>query len=90
MQQADRVVGRVVGAERIGTDEFGETVGAVCFGRARWAHLVQHDVDAGIGDLPCGLGTGQAAADNVDDVCLMICVSCHGSQLKLTGPRRNA
>ena len=32
VQQADRVVGGVVGAERVGADEFGETVGAVRLG----------------------------------------------------------
>ena len=61
MQQADRVVGGVVGAERIGADEFGQAVGAVRLGHPHRAHLVQDDADAGIGDLPGGFRAGEAA-----------------------------
>jgi hypothetical protein len=32
------------------------------------AHLVQHDADAGLGDLPGGFRAGQAAADDVNRV----------------------
>ena len=65
VQQADRVVLGVVGAERVGADEFGEALGLVRGGGARRAHLVQHDRDAGVGDLPGGLAAGEAAADDV-------------------------
>ena len=45
VQQADRVVGGVVGAERIGADQFGEAIGAVGLGHPCRAHLVQHDAE---------------------------------------------
>ena len=66
MQQPDRVVGGVVGAERIGADQFGEAVGAVRLGHPMRAHLVQHHADAGIGDLPGGFRAGEAGADDVN------------------------
>ena len=68
MQQADRIVGGVVGAERIGADQFGEAVGAVRLGHPVRAHLVQHHADAGIGDLPGGFRAGEAGADDMDGV----------------------
>ena len=52
VQQADRVGGGIVGAEGIGADELGEAVGLVRLGAANGAHLVQHDGDAGLRDLP--------------------------------------
>ena len=61
VQQADGVVGGVVGAERIGADEFGEAVGAVGLGHPHRAHLVQDHANAGIGDLPGGFRAGEAA-----------------------------
>ena len=61
MQQADRVVGGVVGAEGIGADELGEAFGAVRLGHPLRAHLVQHDGNAGVGDLPGGFRAGKAA-----------------------------
>ncbi len=42
MQQADRVVGGIIGAEGIGADELGERVGAVRLGHPHRPHLVQH------------------------------------------------
>ena len=66
MQQPDRVIGGVVGAERIGADQFGEAVGAVRLGHPMRAHLVQHHANAGIGDLPRGFRAGEAGADDVN------------------------
>ena len=43
VQQADGVVLAIVGAERIGADQFGQAVGLVRLGAARRPHLVQHD-----------------------------------------------
>ena len=73
MKQADRVVRGVIRTERIRADEFGEAVGAVCVRGAVWPHLVQNNIDACIGDLPCGFRTGETAADDVHDAGL-ICV----------------
>ena len=66
MQQADRVVGGVVGAEGIGADQLGEAVGAMRLGHPLGAHLVQHHGNAGIGDLPGGFRAGEARADDMD------------------------
>ena len=66
VQQADRVGGRVVGAERVGADELGQAVRLVRLGGAHGPHLVQHDGDAGLRDLPGGLRAREAAADDVD------------------------
>ena len=70
MQQADSVVGGVVGAERVGADELGQAFGAVRFGHPQRAHLVQDDANARIGDLPGGFRTGKTAANHVDGVSL--------------------
>jgi aldehyde dehydrogenase (NAD+) len=44
-----------------------EAIGVVGVGsHARPAHLVQDDGDVGLGDLPGGLGAGEAAADDVN------------------------
>ena len=66
VQQADRVVLAVIGAERVRADELGEAVGLVDRGRAPGPHLVQHDGHAAGGDLPSGLAPGKAAADDMD------------------------
>ena len=66
VQQADGVVGGIVGAERVGADELGQAIGAMRLGHPLGAHLVQHDGDAGIGDLPGGFRAGEARADDMD------------------------
>ena len=63
MQQPDRIVGGIVGAERIGADQFGEAIGSVRFGHPDRTHLVQDHGNAGIGDLPGGFRAGEARAD---------------------------
>ena len=65
MQQADRIIGGVVGAKRIGADEFGKPLGAMGLGHPLRAHLVENDRDAGLGDLPGGFRAGEARADDV-------------------------
>ena len=66
MNDADRIVGGVVGAEGIGTDEFRKLVGAMRLGAAHRAHFVQDDRNAALRDLPGSFATGEAAADNMD------------------------
>src|SRR3954454_10534898 len=68
MQQADRVGVRVVRAERVRAHEFGEPAGLVSLRAAHGPHLVEDDRHAGIGDLPRGFRTREAAADDVDGV----------------------
>ena len=70
MQQADGVVGGIVGAERVGADEFGQAFGPVGLGHPQRAHLVQDDANARIGDLPGGFRAGKAAANHMDGVSL--------------------
>ena len=65
VQQADGIVGGIVGAEGIGADELGQALGAVRLGHPLRAHLVQHHANAGIGDLPGGFRAGKARADDV-------------------------
>ena len=66
MQEADGACLRVVGAERVRADQLGEFFGLVRGGRAKGPHLVQHHRHAAARDLPCGLGTRKAAADDMD------------------------
>ena len=66
VQEADRVVERIIGAERVGADQLGQPAGLVRLGRAHRAHLVHHDRDAGARRLPGGLAAGQTAADHMD------------------------
>ncbi len=65
VQQADRVVGGVIGAKRVRAHEFGKAVGAMGLGHPIGAHLVQDDADAGFGDLPGGFRAGEARADDM-------------------------
>ena len=71
VQQADGVRLPVVGAERVGAHELGQPVGLVGVRHPDGAHLVQHDGHAGADDLPGGLGAGEAAANDVDGLCLL-------------------
>jgi hypothetical protein len=73
MQKADRVGLGVVGAERVRADELGKPAGLVRLRRAQGPHLVQHRRHAGLGDLPGGLGAGEATADDMNGLQL-----CHG------------
>ena len=66
MQQPDGIVGGVVGAERIGADELGESVGLMRLRRPRRAHLVERDGHGRRGELPGGLAAGKTAADDVN------------------------
>ncbi|GLK69389.1 hypothetical protein GCM10008179_30270 [Hansschlegelia plantiphila] len=86
MQQADRVLFGVVGAEGVRTDEFGEPVGLVRFRGALGPHLVKDHGLAALRQLPCSLAPGEAASDDVNG---LIGLSCHGRKLEAAGERRN-
>ena len=66
VEEADRIVVAVVGAERVRAHELGEAAGLVDRGGAQRAHLVQHHGNAPGGDLPSGFAPGQPAADDMD------------------------
>ncbi|GAA3853355.1 hypothetical protein GCM10022626_25980 [[Pseudomonas] carboxydohydrogena] len=55
-------------------------------GRANGAHFMEHDAASARGDLPCGLGPGEAAADDVNGFNRG---SGHGPALRPAGPQRN-
>jgi len=52
VQQTDGVVLGIVGAQRIGADQFRQRIGLMRLGAAQRAHLVQHHAHAGLGRLP--------------------------------------
>ncbi len=66
MQDADRARLRIVGAERIGADEFSEIAGLMRGRHADGAHFVQYDGQAVARDLPGRLRSCQSRADDVD------------------------
>ncbi|MCY1556868.1 hypothetical protein D9M68_936650 [compost metagenome] len=66
MQEANGVMLVVVRAEAVGTNQFGETVGAVRVGGAHRTHFVNDDLGAGLSRLPCGLGAGETAANDMN------------------------
>ncbi len=68
MQQPDRVLLGIVGAEAVRADQFGELVGLVRGGAFDAAHFAEAHLEAGLGELPGGFGSGEAAADDVDVV----------------------
>ena len=63
LENAQRPVGQGA-AHGVATDQFGQAVGCVRFGRACGTHLIEVDLDAAVGHLPCRLTAGQPAADN--------------------------
>ena len=56
----------LVAFQRIAADEFGEAVGLMGVGGAHRAHFVEDNADAAVSQLPCGFGTGEAAAGDYD------------------------
>src|SRR3979490_2167660 len=66
VQQADRVVDGIVGAEGVGTDEFGEVFREMRLGAAHRPHLVHHPPHAGRRELPRRLRAREAAAYDVN------------------------
>src|SRR5262249_31725075 len=75
VQQADRVVLRVVRTKRIRADELGAAVGLVNRRASFRPHFVQHDGDACLRELPGRLGACEPAADNVNWLYLTHCHS---------------
>ena len=66
MQKADGAALGIVRAERIGADQFGELSGLVYGGPANRPHFVQHRWNAAVCKLPGGLGTGEAATNDMN------------------------
>jgi len=66
VQQADRIVGRIVGAEGVGAHQLGQALGLVRLGAAHRPHLVQHHGHAGTGELPRCLAARETTAHHVD------------------------
>ena len=69
MQQANRIVVRVIGAETVGTDQFRQTVGVMRVCSLDRAHFMQNDRHPGPGQLPSRLRPGETAADDVNRLC---------------------
>ena len=65
VKETDGAALSVVGAERVRADQLGELSGFMRRGRTNRAHFVQHHGHAAARDLPGGLGTGEAAANDV-------------------------
>jgi hypothetical protein len=84
VQQAHRIMLRIVRAEGVGADELGIAVGLVRVGHLKRPHLVQHNRDPGLRELPRGFGTGEAAADDVNGF------QGHGRKLGAGSGRGNA
>ena len=69
MDQADGIILGIVGAEAVGAHHFGERVGVMGGGGVAPAtHLGQPHAQARFGQLPRGLRSGEATADDVDVV----------------------
>ena len=66
MQNADGAGLGVIGAERIGTDEFGEVLRMMRGGFSCRAHFVQQHGNPLPRDLPSSLAARKAAADHMD------------------------
>ena len=70
VEQPDRIAGRVVGAEAVRADHFGEPVAVVRRGGvAAAAHFAQANAKTRFGKLPGRFRTGEPAADDVNLVC---------------------
>ena len=67
MQQADRIVLGIIGAEAVGANHLGEAVGLMRRRRSAAApHLAHTHPMPGFGELPGSFATGQAASDDLD------------------------
>ncbi len=65
MQQADGVVGPIVGTKRVRTDQLGQILGLVGLGHAHRTHFVDDDRHARRRDLPRGFRAGESPAYNM-------------------------
>src|SRR5690606_4651716 len=69
VEQSDRVAVAVVAAEAVRTDHLGERVALMRWRRvAAAAHFGKPHAKPRLGELPCGLGAREAAADDVNVV----------------------
>ena len=69
MQQTHGVLFVIVRPERVGTHHLAQIAGLVGEGFDLGAHFVDHDGHAPICGLPCCLGPGHAAADDMKFLC---------------------
>ena len=65
VQQADSIVGPIVRAKGVGTDQLGQRVGLVGKGATNWPHFMQHHGKARLGRLPRRLRPRQTAANDM-------------------------
>ncbi len=66
VQEADRIVLAIIGTERIGTNQLGQPAGLVGRRGPVRAHLVKHDGNAAVGDLPSRFAAREPAADDMN------------------------
>ena len=66
MEQPDGIVGGIVGAKRIRTDELGQAFRSMGLRHPVRAHLMEDDANAGIRRLPGRFRAGKTAADDVN------------------------
>jgi hypothetical protein len=66
MEETDGASLRIVGPERVGTNELGKSGRFVYGGRANRPHFMQDHGHPSARDLPGRFGTGKAAADHMD------------------------
>ena len=83
MQQADSVLFVVIRPERIGTNHFAEVARLVGKGFDLGAHFVDDHGHTHLCGLPCGLGSGHSAADDMKRFCharadSVSALHCHG------------
>lgn len=65
---------RQIRSERIAAHQFGQLASPVGRGGFLWAHFVEMNRQAAPRDLPCGLGPGQPAANNLNGLCCCLIV----------------
>ena len=82
MQLPDGIHAVVVGTEAVRADHLGAVAGAMGEGFDLGAHLVQHHRHTRAGDLPGGLGSGKAGADDMDRIGHLFGLFCSGAPAK--------
>ena len=78
VQQANGIVLRIIGAERVRAHQLGKPRGLVHGGHAQRAHLVEHHRHPARCDLPGRLAAAEAAADDMNGCCRGL---VHGGKL---------
>ena len=68
VQETYGIVLIVVGSKRIRANQFSQLPGLVGKGSALWPHLVQDNLNAPLGGLPCSFGACEATANDMKRV----------------------